>query len=212
MLSYFITITRRGGLTATHLESLIGYFEHRFDKVVVNVEAHKSGLLHLHAFAESKIQSAGAVRKHIVRHLESIGIDVGPKTCVVKSADLGARSYVVKEVTDDKPVDLCKGWSIASLLEERRRSLKTQTVKQGKGTDKVLSQDEVVPIILQFANSSSNPIVDKESFMDTIQEMVEMGFSFSRVKMGVTYAEVMCRSGDSHALRDWLEMQLTGMR
>ncbi len=212
MLSYFITITRRGGLTSAHLDSLVGYFEHRFEKVVVNVEAHKTGLLHLHAFAESTLKSPGAVRKHIVRHLETIGIEVGPKTCVVKAADNGARSYVIKEVTDDKPVTVCKGWSIASLLEERQRSLKKMTIKQAKGSDKVLSQDEVVPMILQFSQSSQDPIHDKESFKDCIKSMVAMGFSFSRVKMAVTYAEVMCRCNDDRALDDWLEMQLTGMR
>lgn len=210
MLFYLSTIARQGGLTTAHLEALTDHFD-VYQKCVVVAESHKSGLKHLHAFTESDHKTRAGVRNKLVRFCKTIPIEVGPKTVNVKDADVGARSYVMKDVTEAKPPLLLKGWTLASLLQERQLALKKMTVKQAKGDDKVLAQDEVVPLIISFSKSST-PITDKNSFIDTVIAMVKMGYSFSRIKMQATYAEVMCRLGDERAERDLWEMALVGMR
>ncbi len=212
MLRYFITITRSGGLTTAHLDSLTDYFQKRFEKVVMNVEPHKSGDLHLHAYCESKVKSVCSVRKHVVRFLETLHIDIGPRTCVVKKADLGVVNYVIKEVSDEKPVTLCQGWSIESLLENRRLALKDLSSKKIRGTHRTISNDDAVPLIIKFAKDTNTTITDKESFKDVIKHMVREGWSIARLKIGVVYAEVMTVCGDDHALDDYLEMQMCGLR
>ncbi len=212
MLKYFITIAKQGGLTPDHITCLKHYHASRFTKCVVNIEAHKSGLLHLHSYVESPIKSSNAIRKHLMRFLEENGIQCGPKTVCVKVADEGARNYVIKEVTEDNPVTLCQGWTIESLLETRREALKKLTKSQAMGTDRIIGQDEAVPLILKFAKIMATPLTDKESFKTVVKEMVKLGFSFSRLKMAIVYAETLQRCGNDHALDDWLEMQLCGMR
>lgn len=207
MNKYLITITNRGGLSDEHLVSLKHYFEGRFDRVVMNVEAHKSGLFHVHAYAETKVTRA-AVRNHVAKHLKSIGMDVGAKTLNVKAADVGARQYVVKEVTEEKPVTLCKHWSIEGLLEERRQALKKLSRKEVMGTWKVIGQDEAVPLMLKFAASHSIAITDKNSFIALGVQMMKEKFDFSRVKMSVCYVQVMVQMGDNRAAVDWFETQL----
>ncbi len=211
MNKFLITITRRGGLTDEHCASLREYFQSRFDKVVVNVEPHKSGLWHIHAYAECGV-TRGAVRKHLAHHLGSLGIDSGAKALNVKTADTGARQYVVKEVTSDRPVTLCRGWSIETLLAERREALKKLSRKEVMGNWKVISQDEAVPLMLAFAKSSQLAVTDKQSFIDLGKAMMKEKYSFSRLKMSCVYGEVMIQLGNDHAAQDWFEMQLIGQR
>jgi len=211
MNKYFITITRAGGLTDLHQRELIQFFEQKFPVCVLHCEAHKTGLIHLHAVVQSPVKASCSVRKPLVKFLESIGIEVGRHTIVVKACDDGSLNYTIKEVDDDHPVSLCQGWKISDLLKKRQLALKKLSVKQAKGNDKVVCQDEAVPLILSFAQKSSVKIMGKEDFKDVIKTMVRLGFSFSRVKMASTYAEVMCRSGDDRALDDLLDMQLIGL-
>lgn len=208
---YFITIARRGGLTDEMICKITKYLEARFTQVVMNVEPHKTGLLHLHAFAHSPVKTSSAIRNHFKRFLEGINLEIGKNTLNVKVADDNVINYVVKEVTEKSPVTLCKGWSIADLLEKRQIALKKLSIKSAKGTDKVLSQDEVVPMIIRFAKNDGTSLDSKESFKSIVKKMVRLGFSFSRCKMASTYAEVMCRCGDDRALDDLLDMQLIGL-
>ena len=212
MNKFLITIARRFGLTDSHCDELKHYFGKRFTSVVCNVEPHKTGLWHMHAYVECKVSRA-AVRNHLVKFLEKdLGIEVGPKTCNVKKADDGARQYVVKDVTADEPVTLCQGWSIEGLLEERRQALKKLSRKEVMGNWKVISQDEAVPLLLKFALSSQIAVTDRTSFKQLCIAMMREKFSFSRLKMSSVYAEVMVQLGDDRLADDWLEMQLCGMR
>ena len=210
MQRYLITLTRRGGLTDEMLTNIELYFKERFTKVVLNVEAHKSGLLHLHAYAETQVTRA-AIRNHLAKYLRSIGIDTGAKALNVKSADQGARQYVVKEVTVDNPVTLCQGWSIETLLAERREALKKLSRKEVLGNWKVISQDEAIPLMIKFAASHSIAITDKSSFIELGIAMMEEKYDFSRVKMSALYAQVMVQMGSKSAARDWFEYQLVGL-
>ncbi len=208
---YFITITKSGGLTDLLIGQIREYLAARFTQVVMNVEPHKTGLLHLHAFCVSEVKKSCSIRKHLVRFLEAHQMEVGPNTVNVKVADDNVANYVIKEVTGEKPVTLCQGWKIEDLLQKRQEALKKLSVKSAKGSDKVVTQDEAVPLILRFAKNDGTTLTDKESFKSVIKSMVRMGFSFSRIKMASTYAEVMCRCGDDRALDDLLDMQLMGM-
>jgi len=211
MNKYFVTIAKSGGINHQLQIDLRLYFASKYDHVVLNFESHKSGLIHLHAVVESSVKSSGAVRKPLVRFLESLEVEVGPKTVVVKSANDGALSYVIKEVSEDSPVTLCQGWSIADLVRKRQEALKRLSRQQILGNDKVVCQDEAVPLIIKFAKGSATPITDKTSFIAIIKEMTRMGFSFSRVKKQDVYAEVMCRLGDDRAVDDLWEMALCGL-
>jgi len=212
MNKFLMTINRKNGLTDEHIDRLTHYFVTRFTHVVVNSEPCKSGLIHLHAFGESLL-TRPSIRAHLVRFLKNeLEFEITKNLLKVQDADNGARSYVVKAVTDDKPVTAIQGWSIADLLKERQESLKKLKVQEAKGTDKVVSGDEAVPLILKFAVSSAEGLTDKHSFKRVIKDMVKMGFSFSKVKMQIVYAECMCRVGDEGPLDDWLEMQLCGLR
>lgn len=211
MNKFLITIALKGGISGDHCVLLKDYFDKRFDAVVVNVETHKSGLYHLHGYVETKVTRA-AVRNHLSKYLKDVGHTVGPKTLNVKSADAGARQYVVKDVTEDQPVTLCKGWSIESLLAERREALKKLSRKEVMGNWKVIGQDEAVPLMLKFAASHSMIITDKHSFIKLGIEMMREKYDFSRVKMSALYAQVMVQMGDDHAAEDWFENQLIGLR
>ncbi len=211
MLHYLITIATQNGLTDEQLCDLKIYFSQRFKRVVMNVEPHKSGTLHCHAFSETLVQRAG-VRAHIARFLVGLGIVVGPKTLKVQQADLNARQYVVKDVTPEKPVTLCQGWSIEDLLEERRQAIKKLSRKEIMGNWKVITQDEAIPLMLKFAASHTIAITDKHSFIQLGIAMMKEKFDFSRVKLPALYAQVMVQMGDNHAADDWFENQLIGLR
>ncbi len=211
MEKYLVTITRSGGLTDEHCSILKDYFDKRFQKVVMNVETHKSGLFHLHAYCESALKRP-TIRNHLVRFMTANGLDAGAKALNVKQADSGARQYVVKDVTGDQPVALLKGWSIGQLLEERREALKKLSRKEIMGNWKVLSQDEAVPMMLRFAKNSSLAVTDKHSFIQLGIAMQKAKYSFAKVKRAVLYAEVMVQLGVNGPSEDDWENQLIGMR
>ncbi len=213
MPNYLITITRAGGLTDEQQVLLTHHFAKTYQYVVLNYEAHKSGLIHVHATVEAKCAKTWGVRKPLVRFLEKIGIEVGPKTLIIRLAhDDGALTYVVKEVTDLKPVTLCQGWKIEDLLEKRKEALKKLTKVQILGNDKIVGQDEAVPLIIKFARTTRMPITDKHSFIEVMKVMCKAGFGFSRVKKKDTYAEVLCRLGSDAQLEDLWECELIGLR
>ncbi len=205
---YLITLAMSGGLTELLIRQIREYLAARFTQVVMNTEPHKSGLLHLHAFAYSEVASSSAIRKHMQRFLIAHDVVVGPKTLNVKVADDNAANYVIKEVSDEKPVTLCQGWQIKDLLQKRLEAVKKLSKVSAQGSDKVVTQDEAVPLIIRYAKTANMTLTDKASFKDVIKEMVRMGFSFSHIRMNSTYAEVMCRCGDDRALDDLLDMQL----
>jgi len=210
---YLITITRQGGLTAEHVDLIQSWFASEYEHVVMNAEPHKSGLLHVHAYVASKVKQGCTINKKLTRFLVSkCGFVMTKNTLKVQAAPTtGACNYVVKEVTADKPVTLCQGWAIADLLQARQADLKKLKVKAVQGTDRMISQDEAVNLIVMFARDEANPIVDKHSFKLVVIAMMRMGYSFARLKMAITYAEVMVRCGDDRAADDWLDMQLGGM-
>lgn len=211
MNKFLITIAMKGGIPADHIVLLKDYFDKRFVKVVVNVEPHKSGLMHIHAYVESAV-TRGANRQHLAKFLTNLGHEVGPRTLNVKQADSNVRQYVVKEVTGDRPVTLCKGWSIDTLLAERREALKKLKKKDIMGNWKVIGQDEAIPLMLKFAASHSIAITDQNSFIQLGVAMMKEKYDFSRVKMQALYAQVMVQMGDDRAAVDWFEMQLCGLR
>jgi len=211
MNKFLITINRKDGLTPDHLERLTHYMKGRFPAVVVTQEPCKSGMIHLHAFGESKLTRA-AIRNHLARHCEKeLKFILTPNLIKVQKADNGARSYVIKGVTDTKPPLACKGWRIEDLLLERQESLKKLNIADVKGKDKIVHGDEAVPLIIKFAQSSKFPITDKHSFIEIVMDMKAMGFTFYKVKMQSVYGEVMARCGNKQPGRDLLEMQLCGM-
>lgn len=213
MPHFLFTLTRSGGLTPEHLEKTKAWFSSEYKLVVMNVEAHKSGLLHLHAYVESPCKNGGSLHKKFTRFLVAeCGFVMSPKTLKIQLAkDDGARDYVLKEVTAEKPVTLCQGWAIGELLKMRQANLKKLKPKTLQGDDRVINQCEAVPLILRFAKDEVSPITDKYSFKVVCIAMMRAGYSFSRLKMAITYAEVMVRVGDDRAADDWLDMQLTGM-
>ncbi len=213
MPNYMFTLTRSGGLTQEQLEKIKSWFSKEYQNVVLNVESHKSGLLHLHAFVESDCKNGGSLHKKLTRYLISeCGFEMHKRSLNVKAADEGGRNYVIKDVSVEKPVSLCQGWSIAELLKSRQEALKKLTTVQLKGSDRMICQDEAVPLIIRFAKDEAVPLTDKESFKHVCKSMCRQGYSFARLKMACVYSEVMCRVGDDHAFDDWLENQLMGLR
>ncbi len=212
-MHYLLTITKSGGLTTAEIQKICDWFAGEYEKVVLNVEPHKSGLLHLHAYVQSPCKVGGSLHKKLTRFLVAeVGFVMSPRTLKVQAAkDAGACDYVLKDVTAEKPITLCKGWAISELLKNRQLRLKKLTPKNLQGDDRVINQCEVVPLILRFAKDETTTITDKHSFKLVVIAMMRQGYSFSRIKMAVTYAEVMVRVGDDRAADDWLDMQLTGM-
>lgn len=209
---YLITINSRNGLSEVQVELLNAYMKSRFVCVVANTEKCKSGAVHYHAHGESQITRAG-VRNHLARWIENVlKIEMTTNLLKVQSSDAGSRQYIVKEVTDEKPVQVCQGWSILDLLKERQLALKTIKVKKIVGDDRAVSPDEAVSLIIRFAQSSETALTDKHSFRRIIKDMGKMGFRFHRIKFQIVYAEVMNCLDNEGPYDDWLEHQLCMLR
>jgi len=208
MNRYLITINSKDGLTSKHLELLNDYVTARFVRVVANDEKCKSGAVHYHAHGESKLTRSG-IRNHLARYLENVlKLTLTPNLLKVQKSDGGDRQYVVKEVTDEKPVLVCKGWSILELLKERQLALKKLKEKVLTKESRAVSPDEAVDLIIKFSQSSETALTDKHSFKRIIMDMGKMGFRFHRIKIPIVYAECMNVLGSESAYESWLDMQL----
>ena len=211
MNQYMLTITRDVGLTRDQTEKLRDWFDKNYQMVLFTIEPHKSGLMHAHAVVRSDVKSGGSIHKKLTRFLLGhCGMQPAKNMLKVQSADDGALAYVVKDVTPTHPALICRGWDLADLLKCRQASLKKISQKV-KGDYYVLGQAEAVPMILEFAKSDAIPITDWHSYKQVCKAMMRMGYSFSRLKFAITYAEIMCILGDDRAIDDWMDMQMTGM-
>lgn len=207
MNSYFATITQPTGLTDAQMEFLEKWFEKLNVKYVCSREQHKSGLWHSHSMFEDPNKSTTGVTRKLKRAFGE-KLDLTPKNALdvrkVKSGDeVRTAGYVVK----DEMVFGVLGWSIKDLLASRTAQLREQVDKKPKSTF-MLNEKNVEEFILEYAKRTATVLNCKGDFVDLVADMASEGYSFSRVKLPIVYAQVMCRAGSKEHMRDFVRMQL----
>ncbi len=207
MNTFFATITQSGGLTDSQMEFIEHWFDNLKVKFVCSREQHKSGLWHAHSVFEDGNKSAGGVTRKLRRAFTPT-LDLTSKRALlvrkVKSGDeVRTAGYVVKEDN----VYGCNGWDIKMLLAERAKQLQEQVAAKPVSTF-MLNEKNVEELMLEYAKRTGTVLNTKEDFVDMVAEMAYEGYSFSRVKIPIVYAQVMCRAGSKEHMRDLVRMQL----
>ncbi len=207
MHTFIITLTQSGGMSDAQMESIEQYFEKQDVKLVVSREQHKSGLWHMHAVMEAANKQAAGVKRKLVRAWGDIVDLSGPKALDVKMVKPGDESRSAGYVVKEQGVYVNKGWDIKSLLAKRAKALQKDVTKQPVATF-MLNEKNVEEIILEYAMRMSMPLTRKEEFIDVMKSMAVEGYSVSRIKPTIVYAQVMARAGSPKYMGDWWEMKL----
>lgn len=207
MNSFLATITQPLGLDESQMCFVEQYFEALNVRYVSSREQHKSGNWHSHTmFEDPNKQTAGVTRK--LKRAFGTKLDLTPHNALdvrkVKSGDeVRTAGYVVK----DDLVLGCNGWNIKDLLKQRAAQLREQVDRKPLSTF-MLNEKNVEEIMLEYAKRTGTVLNVKNDFVDMVAEMAYEGYSFSRIKMQVVYAQVMCRAGSKEHMRDLVRMQL----
>ncbi len=211
MHTFLITISQAGGVSEEQFTAVEQWLEALCVKCVSSREEHKSGLLHFHCVVEDANAKAQGLKRKLVRALGEV-FDFTPHNSLdVKLVTEGTESRVAGYVVKDENVYVNNGWCIADLLKERLDSLKQQVNRTPKSTF-MLNEKNVEELILEYAKSAGMPLTCKLEYLDIVVQMGCEGYSFSRVKPEIVYAQVMGRAGNPEFLRDWWEMKLGNLR
>lgn len=207
MNTFFATITQSTGLTDSQMEFVEHWFDNLKVKFVCSREQHKSGLWHSHSVFEDPNKKACGVTRKLTRAFKDV-LDLSSKRALdvrkVKSGDeVRTAGYVVKEDN----VYGCNGWDIKQLLAARAAQLRDQVAAKPTSTF-MLNEKNVEELMLEYAKRTGTVLNSKEDFVNMVAEMAYEGYSFSRIKMPVVYAQVMCRAGSREHMRDFVRMQL----
>ncbi len=208
-MHYLITITQAGGMSDTQLQYCEEWVESLNVKCIASREEHKSGLLHFHAIVEDSNARANGLKRKLMRALDE-KIDFShPRALDVQSVKKGTEKTVAGYVCKDRNIFVHQGWSIKSLLAERAELLKQDVTKKPVATY-MLNEKNAEEIILEFAKRTTMPLTTKQEFIAVMCNMAVEGYSVSRIKPMVVYAQVMARAGSPEYMRDWWEMKLGG--
>ncbi len=207
MNSFLATITQPLGLDESQLCFIEQWFEALNVKYVSSREQHKSGNWHSHTmFEDPNKATAGVTRK--LKRAFGFTMDLTPRHALdvrkVKTGDeVRTAGYVVK----DDMVLGCNGWNVKDLLKQRATQLREQVDKKPTSTF-MLNEKNVEELMLEYAKRTGTVLNVKNDFVDMVADMVSEGYSFSRVKLPIVYAQVMCRAGSKEHMRDFVRMQL----
>lgn len=206
---YFITLTQPTGLSDSLMCELEKWFDKFSGNKVVTREQHKSGLWHMHAMVQDPVKQTAGLSRRLKRYLvESNDFDVAPKNAVdVRKVKSGDETRTAGYIAKEDHVYTCVGWSIKSLLEQRAKELRKQVSAAPKSTF-MLNEKNAEEIILEYALRMSMPLTCKEEFIDVMTSMAEEGYSVTRIKPTIVYAQVMARAGSPAHMRDWWQMKL----
>lgn len=211
MPTFLVTISQAGGVSDDQFEAVEEWLDRLTVKCVSSRENHKSGLLHFHCVLEDPNARANGLRRKIVRAL-SMTFDFSPHNALdVKLVKEGDERRVAAYVVKDEDVRICNGWSIESLLKERRDALKEQVNRVPKSTF-MLNEKNAEELILEFAKNAHLPLTCKSEFIAVMVAMQCEGYSVSRIKHEIVYTQVMGRAGDPSYLVDWWEMKLGALK
>lgn len=209
MNSFFVTITQPGGMSEKQLFACDAWFEFLKTKCVASHEKHKSGLMHFHAIVEDCNGASQGFKRKLMRGLRE-HLDFTPKNALdVRLVKAGEESRTAGYVVKDEDVFVCNGWSIKSLLAKRAKLLQKDVGKAPVSTF-MLNEKNVEEIILEYATRMSLPLTCKQEFISVVVAMQVEGYSFSRIKPLLVYAQVLARAGSPEYARDWWEMKLGG--
>ncbi len=207
MNSFIVTITQSGGMSDAQMESCEMWFDKLNVKCLVSREQHKSGLWHLHALVEDGNSRANGFKRKLVRALDPL-VDFSNKNSLdVQFVKAGQESQTAGYVVKDQLVLVCKGWSVKSLLAERALLLRKDVSKPPVSTW-ILNERNAEEIILEYAHRMSLPLTCKSEFIALMCKMATEGYSVTRIKPCVVYAQVMARAGSPQYMADWWEMKL----
>lgn len=207
MQSFIVTVTQAGGMSEAQMVACEKWFEDLQVKMIVAREQHKSGLWHLHAIVEDVNSKAAGLKRKIKRALDP-PCDFAPKNALdVKIIKAGQESRTAGYVAKDKNIWVHSGWNIKSLLEARAKQLQGDVDKRPESTF-MLNEKNCEEIILKYAYRMSMPLKCKEDFVDVMGAMAVEGYSVSRIKPCVVYAQVMARAGSPEYIKDWWRMKL----
>ncbi len=207
MNTFIVTITQAGGMSDAQLTSCEKWFDDLNVKCLVSREQHKSGLWHLHALVEDENGRANGFKRKLIRALDPPVDFSGKNSLNVKFVKSGQESRTAGYVVKDELVMVSKGWNVKSLLAERAKLLQKEVDKPPRSTW-ILNERNCEEIILEYANRMSLPLTCKEEFIDLMAQMAVEGYSVTRIKPCVAYAQVMARAGSPEYMKDWWRMKL----
>ncbi len=207
MHTFLVTITQSGGMSEKQLLACEEWLSGLDVKSVVAREEHKSGLMHLHAVIEDVNSRANGFRRKLVRALGEICDFTPVKALDVKLVKVGDEERSAGYAAKDGMISHVKGWSIKSLLASRAEELKERVYKKPQSTF-MLNEKNAEEIIIEFANRKSMSLGSKNDFIDVMAAMCADGYSVSRIKPCIVYAQVMGRTGSPEYMKDWWAMKL----
>ncbi len=207
MNTFIVTITQAGGMSDDQMRACEEYFQKLNVKMIVSREQHNSGLWHLHSVVEDSNKRAFGFKRKLVRALDP-PVDFSSKNALdVKIVKTGQESRTAGYVAKDGNIYVSKGWDIKSLLAQRAKQLQKDVDKKLVSTF-MLNEKNCEEIILEYVHRMSLTLKCKEDFVDVMAKMAVEGYSVSRIKPCVVYAQVMARSGSPEYMKDWWRMKL----
>jgi len=207
MYTFLVTLTQPAGLTCLQMHKCETWFDSLKVKMIVSREQHKSGLWHVHCILEDSNKQAAGVKRKVKRALGKI-LDLSSHNSLnVKLVKLGQEVRTAGYVAKDGEVFVIRGWDVKTLLVQRAELLKKDIDRPPKRTF-MLNEKNAEELILEYAHLHTMALTCKDEFCTVMADMAAEGYSVSRIKPTIVYAQVMARAGSPAHMRDWWQMKL----
>ncbi len=208
---YLVTLTSSVGFNDDQESQIVEWHRRKCHHCMLVREHHKSGERHYHStILVTKPKTANGLKRQLETLYKSMSIDpLGNGIDVRSTTDqMGSFLYLVKELDDDHPL-LCIGWLFSWIKDQCVKNVKKIPRKLLMLNRVVLNPANAIPYCLKFAEASGIGVTGKESFKCLVRLMVLDGYSFDNTKFPWLYSQVMCICGDTRALDQQIDLQLT---
>ncbi len=212
--SFAITLTTSSGFTEQQISDIKIWFTRVCDTVLLTVEKHKSGKVHLHAAAEFKCAQTNALTRKFARLYDTLNIPLqkGVSVKIKKVTDrIGWFHYLSKDIPAGQEPALIIGYKWGDIQEQCRAAVKKIPNKMVKGEDHTMNMVTAPNRVLEYAKSIAHPIEGKESFAEVLSLMAEDGYQMHNLKFKILFAQVMAKNGRRSVMKDLILSELNWM-
>lgn len=196
--AFTLTISPTEDFTKQQLKHLVVWHQRFPQAIIVAEDRPNSGVEHYHTMFTGSVKLANSHTKSLERLFtkENIPWSKGV-TIKIKSPPepLGWFSYMMKEVTEGKPLILLKGWK-RTWIDEVVKSRVKKTPHNVLTKDVyIVSPKLATKVIIKYASANNMTLDTKEGFCRCVARMMKDSYQFDNMRVKWTYAQVSAQVG-----------------
>lgn len=200
---YFVTLTAKSGFTASEIKPIVGWHKHNSSTTLLVKELTSKGFIHLHSIITTTCKTTNQITRKLQYLWKTQNMELSKASIKVKKCThfLGMFHYLTKDLASDGSVLYIKGWKMSWIQEQVKDSLKSMPKKMLLKGDYCVTLKNGTALLVEYAERTAMPLVDKFSFARLVSQMASEGYTFDNCKLKFLFTQVMARKGD----RKWME-------